>query len=110
MDTSAEPAPSPVSWRRARILAYDRQPAGDGRIGLLWPAWAYRVTAPVMPRRGLDVFERVILSLCRAGVRQPKAIGELVELHPRLCSYILDRAVELGHLDTAFAPTEAGLT
>ncbi|ASW55777.1 hypothetical protein [Plantactinospora sp. KBS50] len=100
---------SSLDWSRARILMYDRRPpAGDGRICLLWPAWAYRVTAPVLERRNLDLFERVTLALCQAGIRQLDRIGEIVELDARLCGHILDRSVRSGHLDGRHELTDRG--
>lgn len=101
-------ASSGASWARASVLIYDRREQDDSRLALLWPAWAYRVTAPVLRNRGLDLFERVVLGLCQAGVRQSDRIAALVELHPRLCAHILDRAVETGLLDDSHDLTDNG--
>jgi hypothetical protein len=101
-------ATSAADWSRARVLAYDHQEPGDGRLCLLWPAWAYRVTAPVLQQRGLDLFERVVLGLCQAGVRRPDRMGALIELDARLCAHILDRAVDAGHLDKRHELTDLG--
>lgn len=96
-------------WASARILRYDRRPpGGDSRVCLLWPAWAYRVTSPVLERRGLDLFERVTLALCQAGIRQPDRISELVGLKTPLCAHILDRAINSGHLDSRYDVTAQG--
>jgi hypothetical protein len=83
-------------------------PRSDRRLGVLWPAWAYRITAPVLQKRGLDLFERAVLGLCQAGVRVPERIGEMLGLDVRLCAHILDRATMVGHLDRHREPTEQG--
>ncbi|MFH8490289.1 hypothetical protein [Streptomyces longisporoflavus] len=101
-------ATSAADWSRARVLSYDRREPGDGRLCLLWPAWAYRVTAPVLKHRGLDLFERVVLGLCQAGVRRPDRMGALIELDARLCAHILDRAVDAGHLNERHELTDQG--
>ncbi|WP_127508186.1 hypothetical protein [Actinoplanes solisilvae] len=96
-------------WSRARILRYDQgPPSRDSRLCLLWPAWAYRVTAPVLEQRGLDLFQRVTLALCQADIRQPDRIGELVGLKATLCAHILDRAVADGNLTRRYDLTEKG--
>jgi hypothetical protein len=93
---------------KARIVQFTTVRKSDHRICLLWPAWAYRVTAPVLQLRGLDLFERVVLGLCRAGVREPDRIAQLVNLHPRLCAHLLDSASDAGHLDLHRGLTELG--
>lgn len=101
-------ATSVVNWPRARVLSYDQRDPSDGRLCVMWPAWAYRVTAPVLKYRGLDLFERVVLGLCQAGVRQPDRMGALIELDARLCAHILDRAVGAGHLNKRHELTDQG--
>ncbi|MEV5711841.1 hypothetical protein [Actinoallomurus sp. NPDC052274] len=71
----------------------------DGRLCVVFPAWAHRVTAPVMPRRGIDLFERVILGLSQAGVREPERIAARTNLHVRLCAYIVEQATQRKLLD-----------
>ncbi|MFC4998428.1 hypothetical protein ACFPIJ_11345 [Dactylosporangium cerinum] len=98
-------------WSDARIVQFDPGPrvAADSKVALLWPAWAYRVTAPVLQDRGIDLFQRAVLALCRAGVRQPDRMGPLLHLDPRLCTHIVDRARTAGLLDNAGDITQAGL-
>lgn len=81
-----------------RFLAYCGQVKGR-RLSVSVPAWAHRVTAPIIPRRGLDLFQRVILGLSQAGVRSPDRVGQLTQLHPRLCAYIADQCQLAGLLD-----------
>jgi hypothetical protein len=92
----------------ARFLAYTR-PVEGPRIWLMVPAWAHRVTAPLLKSRGLDLFQRVIIGLSQAGVRQPDRVGTLTGLHPRLCSYIMEQARAQGLLDKSGEATSKGL-
>ncbi|MBB6399416.1 hypothetical protein BKA00_006330 [Actinomadura coerulea] len=66
------------------------------------------MTAPILPRRGLDLFERVVLGLCHAGVREPDLIAARINLHVRLCAHIIDQAVRQGLLDRRGELTEQG--
>jgi len=90
-----------------RFLAYCSQKKGR-RMGVSIPAWAHRVTAPLIPRRGLDLFQRVILGLSQAGVRRPDRISALTQLHPRLCAYIIDQSKHAGLLDRHGEITQHG--
>lgn len=92
----------------ARFVVYSG-PVDGPRIWVTVPAWAHRVTAPLIKRRGLDLFQRVILGLSEAGVRQPDKIGKLTGLHPRLCAYIMDGARRQGLLDKDDDVTEQGI-
>ena len=92
----------------ARFLAYTG-PVNGPRLWIMVPAWAHRVTAPLISSRGLDLFQRVILGLSQAGVRQPDQVGALTGLQPRLCSYIIDQARAQGLLDKSGEATPDGL-
>lgn len=95
--------------RSARIVQLCPAPSRrDERICVVFPAWAHRVTAPILPRRGLDLFERVVLGLCHAGVREPDLIAARINLHVRLCAHIIDQAVRQGLLDRRGELTEQG--
>lgn len=92
---------------RARFAIYSG-PVSGARTWVTVPVWAHRVTAPLVKRRGLDLFQRVILGLSEAGVRRPDRIGELTGLHPRLCAYIMDGARQQGLLGKNDEVTEEG--
>jgi hypothetical protein len=92
----------------ARFLAYTR-PVPGPFLWVMVPAWAHRVTAPLIGNRGLDLFQRVILGLSQAGVRQPDRVSELTGLHPRLCAYIIEQARVQGLIDKNGEPTTVGL-
>ncbi|MES9606216.1 hypothetical protein [Actinomadura sp. NPDC000929] len=100
---------APSFPRSARIVQLcPAPPRRDERICVAFPAWAHRVTAPILPRRGLDLFERVVLGLCHAGVREPDLIAARINLHVRLCAHIIDQAVRQGLLDRQGELTEEG--
>ncbi|MEU8303105.1 hypothetical protein AB0C84_06035 [Actinomadura sp. NPDC048955] len=100
---------APSFPRSARIVQLcPAPPRRDERICVAFPAWAHRVTAPVLPHRGLDLFERVVLGLCHAGVREPDLIAARINLHVRLCAHIIDHAVHHGLLDRQGELTEQG--
>jgi hypothetical protein len=94
--------------QRARILQFSRVRESEQRICLLWPSWAYRVSAPVIEVRSLDLFYRVVLALTEAGVRSADQLSVRIGLHPRLCQHVLDTAVAAGHLDQRRELTETG--
>jgi hypothetical protein len=101
-------ASSSPNWNRARVLGYASAPPADARVCVLWPAWAYRVTAPVLKQRGLDIFERVVLALCETGLREPARIGRVIKLDARLCAHIMEQSMASGRLTARSEVTDAG--
>jgi hypothetical protein len=93
-----------------RFLAFDGASGGEHgrRTHVTIPAWAFRVTAPLVSRRGLDLFQRVVLGLCQSGIRTPDRIHELTQLHVRLCAHIIDRSRHEGLLNQDGDVTEQG--
>lgn len=97
--------------RKVRFLAFDSFSSGDrhaDRVHVTFPAWAYRVTAPLIPHRGLDLFQRVVLGLCQAGIRAPDRIHELTQLDVGLCKHIIERSRHENLLDRAGDITRKG--
>jgi hypothetical protein len=80
----------------------------SSREFLLWPAWAYRVVAPRVRQRELNVLQRAVMGLCRAGVHRDDAIAEQLSVHPDLTAFILSELGDLGYLDQYGLPTEHG--
>ena len=76
---------------------------------LLWPAWAYRVVAPRIRQRRLNMLQRAVLGLCHAGLRRPDTLAEHLSIHPDLAAFIVKELGELGHLDTNGLPTSEGI-
>ena len=61
---------------------------------ILWPAYSYRIVAPRPRNRPLNLLQRAVLNLCRAGVRELEEMGKKLAIH---------RAVLIGrkHVDIA---------
>jgi hypothetical protein len=84
--------------------------AAHGRCRwLLWPAWQFRVHAPVVTQARMDVFQRAILRLCRAGIRRPDQLGERLCLAPELCEHVLDQLRHYGYLTETHELTRGGI-
>lgn len=75
---------------------------------LLWPAWAYRVVAPRVRQRKLNLLQRAIMGLCQAGVHRVDSIAEHLSLHTDLVDFIRSELSDLGYLDQHGLPTEHG--
>ena len=78
----------------AKPLSYAR-----GRQWLLWPVWAYRVIAPRPAPERLNLFQRSVLSLCRAGIVHADEISDRLDLGSELSAYILNQLEGMGLLD-----------
>ena len=81
----------------------------SSRDFLLWPAWAYRVVAPRVRQRQLNVLQRAVMGLCRTGVFRPEDIAENLSVHVDLAVFIVAELTELERLDVHGLPTEQGL-
>jgi len=60
-----------------------------GREYILWPAWAYRVVAPRVRERQLNIFQRAVLGLCRVGLVDAESIGKKLFIHTDLTIVIM---------------------
>ena len=80
----------------------------SSRQFLLWPAWAYRVVAPRVRQRKLNVLQRAIMGLCRAGVHRVDSIAKHLSVHTDLVAFIATELGDLGYLDQHGLPTEQG--
>ena len=76
---------------------------------LLWPAWAYRVVAPQIRRRSLNVLQRAVLGLCRAGSFKATGISADLSIHVDLAAFVLRELSDLGYLDKAGCPNARGM-
>ena len=76
---------------------------------VLWPAWAYRVVAPRVRQRRLNVLQRAVLGLGRAGVSAMESVAKSLDIHVDLAEFIMAELTELGHLDLHACPTKLGL-
>lgn len=81
----------------------------SSREFLLWPAWAYRVVAPRIWERKLNILQRAVMGLCRAGVNRINDIAGHLSVHADLVAFIITELGDLGYLDEVGLPTKGGL-
>jgi len=83
----------------------------EGVEYILWPVFAYRLTAPVLPvRHQSNPLEKAVLGLVRSGISSPDELSELSGLAPELIHLITRRLAE-GYqpaLDSKVRLTEYG--
>ena len=80
--------------------------SAKGRQWLLWPVWAYRVVVPQPAPDRFNLFQRAVLSLCRAGIIRADEIGDRLDLGSELAAYILNQLEGMGLLDRRRELTE----
>ena len=85
----------------AKPLSY-----ASGRQWLLWPTWAYRVIVPQPKPERLNLFQRSVLSLCRAGIVHAGEIAQRLDFDKELAAYILNQLEGMGLLDRRKQLTE----
>ena len=73
--------------------------SAKGRQWLLWPVWAYRVVVPQPASERFNLFQRAVLSLCRAGIVHVDEISDRLDLGSELAAYILNQLEGMGLLD-----------
>lgn len=77
---------------------------------VLWPVFAWRVVAPVPKERKLNVFQRAVLRLARAGVVRITDVADRLLIEPDLAALVVQELGEhLGLLDHSGKPTKRGL-
>ncbi|MFH1882319.1 MAG: hypothetical protein ABIL62_06370 [Planctomycetota bacterium] len=81
----------------------------SSREFLLWPTWAYRVVAPRIRERKLNVLQRAVMGLCRAGIYRAETIADHLSVHADLAAFIFTELSEAGYLDRRGLPTQNGL-
>ena len=80
--------------------------SAKGRQWILWPVWAYRIIAPQPVPERLNLFQRSVLSLCRAGIVHAGDIGDTLALGSELAAHILVQLEGMGLLDRRKQLTE----
>jgi hypothetical protein len=77
---------------------------------VLWPVLAWRVVAPVPRERKLNVFQRAILGLARAGVVRAEEMAERLLISPDLAALVVQELGEqMGLLDVEGRPNRRGI-
>lgn len=100
---------SPVLYFRPR--AHTHPGTRNQRVWLLWPVLAYRVVAPDVTDRKLNVFEEAVLGMCCCPDNPSfQDIADCLSLDQELVAYIAqNELVGRGFLeDSTLRPTEAG--
>ena len=88
-----------------------RMPAGvrySQRKFLLWPALMYRVVAPEVRPRQVNILQKAVLGMCRAGVTSPPRVGEKLRIHQDLAELIMKELLQRGLIKADGLPTVAG--
>ena len=80
----------------------------SARRFILWPALMYRVVAPEVRDRKLNILQKAVLGMCRAGVTDAKRIGERLHIHADLAALIYLELKERQLLAANGLPTESG--
>ena len=75
---------------------------------VLWPALMYRVVAPEVHDRTLNVLQKAVLGMCRAGVTISQRIGERLHIHADLAALIYLELRERRLLASNGLPTQNG--
>ena len=89
-----------------------RMPAGvrySQRKFLLWPALMYRVVAPEVRPRQINILQKAVLGMCRAGVTSPVRVGEKLRIHPDLAELIMKELLQRALIKPDGLPTAAGI-
>lgn len=76
---------------------------------VLWPAWAYRVVAPRRKSRNLNILQRAVLGLGRAGILTAEEHATYLDIHKDLAALIMIELSGRGFLDNRMCPTKEGL-
>ncbi len=75
---------------------------------ILWPALIYRVVAPEVRDRELNVLQKAVLGMCRAGITSFERIGGRLHIHADLAALIYVELQERGLLGSNGLPTTTG--
>ncbi|WP_260195450.1 hypothetical protein [Actinophytocola gossypii] len=89
------------------LLPNQVEPKG-ARRWILWPTLQYRVVAPLVHEQRLNMFQRAVLGLARAGVRDRTDIGRLLGLEPGLVGLVHADLRQLSYMDARGAVTLSG--
>lgn len=80
----------------------------NDRQYLLWPAVAFRVVAPDVEPRKLNVLQKVVLMALHAASLTAEELGERLGIHRELVACVMDELQVQGRLDASFKVTRRG--
>lgn len=76
---------------------------------LLLPAWCYRVVAPRVSSRKINILEKAVLGMCRVGAFTAVEIGEKLDVGSDLAALIIKQLSDRGFINRQGLLTEKGL-
>ncbi|MSQ84702.1 MAG: hypothetical protein EXR77_17830 [Myxococcales bacterium] len=76
---------------------------------VLWPVFAWRVVVPVPKKRKLDLFERAMLGLARAGVTRLTEMANHVKISQDLSALVVQGLQNAALVDPTGRPTARGI-
>ncbi|MBD2012438.1 hypothetical protein H6F96_00200 [Microcoleus sp. FACHB-53] len=93
------------------ILYYNPRPAvrWSRRRYFLYPVRMYRVVAPRVSSRKLNILEKAVLGMCRAGVMGVAEIGSHLDIGKDLAALIITQLSDQDYVDSRGMPTPRGL-
>jgi len=97
MDLSIEFSPD-----KTPVLSYSPWPkpktVKDGKLFVLWPVFAYKVLAPRPIKKELNLFQKAVLGLCRAGQQDPDSIAKRLHLEREIVKFVLSELRHTGFI------------
>ncbi|AFZ46988.1 hypothetical protein Cyast_1019 [Cyanobacterium stanieri PCC 7202] len=92
------------------ILYYEPQPREKWlkREYILFPAYYYRVLAPRVSTRKINILEKAVLGICRVGSFSAEEIGEKLDIGKDLSALIIKELQTKGFVDTQGLITKRG--
>ncbi len=75
---------------------------------LLWPAYAFRIVAPIPKPKKLNLFQQYILALIQTNLTNPSEIADCLGLEKELVQYILEQLFCMELIDNQGLLTKLG--
>lgn len=100
---------SDFRFDKATDVLRPRARRGQQVSWVLLPVFAWRVVAPVPKPRKLNVFQRAVLALARAGVVQVDVVAERLRLHRDLVALVVQELQTRMLMDVLGRPTKHGV-
>ena len=96
------------------VLSYGPRAHADpgkrnDREWLLWPAWAFRVVAPELRSRDVNLLQKAVLGMLRASRLTAVELGHRLGVHHELAAFVVTELQTQGRIDDAWAVTGRGV-
>ncbi|MEC4815056.1 MAG: hypothetical protein SAK29_17515 [Scytonema sp. PMC 1069.18] len=76
---------------------------------LLLPAWSYRVVAPRVHQRDVNILEKAVLGMCHVGAFSAVEIGEILDIGSDLAGLVIQQLSDNNFINNHGLLTEEGL-